>query len=297
MTTLTDLYPSRVSDEVAILERKDPVLYGRSGPLRSEQAEFYERNGYLFLEGFFSEQEVQAMRDELNRVWQVCSDLDDDEVVREPGGDEIRSVFRAHQTSDLFNRIARSRRLLDIVRQILGSEVYIHQSRINFKPGFKGKEFDWHSDFETWHVEDGMPRMRAVSCSIALTDNNPHNGPLMLIPGSQHHFISCAGKTPENNYATSLRKQEVGVPDDKSLMWLTERAGGIDAALVKAGSVVLFECNTMHGSNTNLSPYPRSNLFLVYNSVENALVAPFSGLAPRPEYLAHREVEALTPAD
>lgn len=65
-----------------------------------------------------------------------------------------------------------------------GGDVYIHQSRINDKFGFKGSGFNWHSDLETWHSEDGMPRMRALSASLMLTDNNEFNGPLMLIPGS-----------------------------------------------------------------------------------------------------------------
>lgn len=60
-------------------------------------------------------------------------------------------------------------RLLNVARQILGSEVYIHQFRANMKPGFLGKEFYWHSDFETWHVEDGMPSMRAPMCSWSTT--------------------------------------------------------------------------------------------------------------------------------
>src|SRR3546814_19751740 len=72
---------------------------------------------------------------------------------------------------------------------------YIHQSRLNYKPGFKGKEFYWHSDFETWHVEDGMPRMRALSMSVLLAENTPHNGPLMLIPGSHQSFLTCVGET------------------------------------------------------------------------------------------------------
>lgn len=41
-----------------------------------------------------------------------------------------------------------------------------------------------------------MPRMRSLSCSIVLTDNNEFNGPLMLIPGSQKYFIPCVGRTP-----------------------------------------------------------------------------------------------------
>jgi ectoine hydroxylase len=50
----------------------------------------------------------------------------------------------------------------------------------------------------------------------------------------------------------------------------------------------------MHGSNGNITPWPRSNLFLVYNSVENALEAPFSGQAPRPPHIASRHFEPLT---
>src|SRR5690606_12841438 len=152
-------------------------------------------------------------------------------------------------------------------------------------------------DFETWHVEDGMPAMRALSCSVLLTDNNACNGPLMLVPGSQQQFISCLGETPDQHYKKSLKKQEYGVPDPLSLQLLVEQ-GGIRPMTAKAGSVVFFDCNTMHGSNGNISPWPRANVFMVYNSVENTLNAPKYGLAPRPEYIATREFSgALEPLD
>jgi ectoine hydroxylase len=193
--------------------------------------------------------------------------------------------------SSAFNRLVADARLVNVARQILGSEVYVHQSRLNLKPGFSGKEFYWHSDFETWHVEDGMPRMRALSCVILLTENNEFNGPLMLIPGSHMHYISCVGQTPLDHYKQSLKKQEYGVPDQASLRFLVER-GGIQAPKGQAGSVVFFDCNAMHGSNSNISPFPRSNLFFVYNSVDNALRAPRSGLLPRPEFIASRQQTA-----
>jgi ectoine hydroxylase len=50
----------------------------------------------------------------------------------------------------------------------------------------------------------------------------------------------------------------------------------------------------MHGSNGNITPDPRTNVFLVYNSVENAVEAPFGGMPPRPEFLAARRVEPLS---
>jgi ectoine hydroxylase len=54
-------------------------------------------------------------------------------------------------------------------------------------------------------------------------------------------------------------------------------------------AAVPFDCNTMHGSNGNITPYPRGNAFFVYNSVENTLQQPFRGLKPRPEHIATRQ--------
>ena len=71
------------------------------------------------------------------------------------------------------------------------------------------------------------------------------------------------------------------MPDPVSLQLLVEQ-GGIQAMTAKAGSVVFFDCNTMHGSNSNISPWPRANVFMVYNSMENTLGPPKYGLTPRP---------------
>lgn len=90
----------------------------------------------------------------------------------------------------------------------------------------------------------------------------------------------------------SLRRQQFGVPDRDTLAWLAERVG-IEAPTGPPGSALLFDCNTMHGSNGNITPFPRSNIFFVYNSVHNALVDPFGGLPPRPEHIASRRFEPL----
>ena len=45
----------------------------------------------------------------------------------------------------------------------------------------------------------------------------------------------------------------------------------------------------MHGSNGNITPFPRANAFMVYNAVSNRLVAPFGPKTPRPEFIAARK--------
>jgi len=286
---MEDLYPSRIEDTPSIIQRKDPVVYGEAGdgPLTEEMLSSYEKNGYLNLPGFFSKEEVEQFRSELNLLWEENQGSDRKEVICEPESREVRSIFAVHRDNEVFRQLSQHSRLVEMITQILGSEVYIHQSRINYKKGFTGKEFYWHSDFETWHVEDGMPRMRALSCSITLEENFHFNGPLLLIPGSHREFITCVGKTPDQHYEKSLRKQEYGVPDQANLTRLVNQYG-IDTATGPAGSVILFDCNIMHGSNGNISPFPRSNIFCVFNSIKNRLVKPFSNLAPRPTYIASR---------
>ncbi|VFR20461.1 Ectoine hydroxylase [plant metagenome] len=295
-----DPYASRTDRGSAIIARQDPVVHGNgdyADALKREQLDAYERDGFLLLEDVFSEKEVAALLAEAERMTRDPAIIRREESITERNSDVVRSIFMVHVLSPVILKLARDPRLIHVARQILGSEVYMHQSRVNLKPGFKGKEFYWHSDFETWHVEDGMPNMRALSCSVLLTDNNACNGPLMLVPGSHHQFISCVGETPENHYKDSLKKQEYGVPDPVSLQLLVEQ-GGIKPMTAKAGSVVFFDCNTMHGSNSNISPWPRANVFMVYNSMENTLNSPKYGLAPRPEHIATRSsFSALTPLD
>lgn len=298
VATTEDLYPSRIAAEPRLTDRVDPVVYdgGAVGDrLSKEDLRRFEAKGYLFVKRLLDPTEVSQFNKELRRLVGDKRIRAMEETIIESGSDTVRSIFRIHKLSRVFEWLARDVRLLEVARQILCSEVYLHQSRANLKPGFTGKEFYWHSDFETWHVEDGMPHMRALSVSVSLTENYPFNGPLMVIPGSHKTYVACVGRTPEDHHKHSLKKQEYGVPDNESLKRLADR-GGIVAPTGPAGSALFFDCNIMHGSNSNISPYPRSNVFFVYNSVENTLQEPFCGLKPRPEHIATREsFEPLRP--
>ncbi len=296
---LQDVYPSRQSEKPILRPRRDPVLWPSSHPrfssgLSADQLSQFESQGFIVLPDLLTSDDVGSLLEEIARLGESEDIRGSEACIYEPSSGTVRSLFDIHRLSKLFSRLVADERIIIPAMQILGSEVYVHQSRVNLKPGFRGEQFYWHSDFETWHVEDGMPRMRAVSCSILLTENNPFNGPLMLIPGSHRTFVGCVGQTPENHYRHSLRKQEYGVPDDESLTRLVQE-GGIVAPTGRAGSVLLFDCNTMHGSAGNISPWPRSNFFCVYNSMANMLEPPFGGMEPRPDFIACRQAAAISP--
>ncbi|MFJ8196260.1 ectoine hydroxylase [Streptomyces sp. NPDC096152] len=289
-TAVTDLYPTRGAKEVAV-PRQDPVLWGAPdtpGPISAADLQGFERDGFLAVDQLITADEVDVYRRELERLVADPAVRADERSIVEPKSQEIRSVFEVHRLSELFEALVRDERVVGRARQILGSDVYVHQSRINVKPGFGASGFYWHSDFETWHAEDGLPNMRTVSVSIALTENLDTNGGLMIMPGSHKTFLGCAGETPKDNYKKSLQMQDAGTPSDEAL---TELAGehGIRLFTGKAGSATWFDCNAMHGSGDNITPFPRSNVFIVFNSVENTAVEPFAAPIRRPEFIGARD--------
>ena len=293
-TDTTDVYPTRLSAPTPPVDRVDPVVWGdaATGPLDAATVQGYDQSGYLSIERLITPDELESFRAELERLSADPTVRADERTIVERDSQEVRSIFEVHKVSEVFKAIAHDPRVVDRARQLLGSDVYIHQSRVNFKPGFTGKDFYWHSDFETWHAEDGMPRMRAVSISISLTDNHTFNGPLMIMPGSHRTWVPCIGETPEDNYKSSLVAQVAGTPHPDALTALADQHG-IDVLTGPAGGATMFDSNCMHASNGNVTPYPRSNVFIVYNSVENACVAPFAAQTPRPDFIGASD---FTPA-
>lgn len=293
-TATTDLYPTRSGETTEVLPRTGPIVFGspEDGPLEAADLKHFEDAGYLTIDQLITSEELTLFTDELQRLSRDPEVKADERTVVEAESDEVRSIFDIHRTNEIFRKIANDPRLVDRARQILGTDVYIHQSRINYKPGFVGKEFSWHSDFETWHAEDGMPTPRAVSLSLSLTDNYSFNGPLMIMPGSHKRYISCVGGTPEDNYRKSLIMQGAGTPDRQTLSDFADEYG-IDVLEGAAGGAIMFDSNCMHASNGNVTPFSRSNIFIVYNSVENTCVEPFAAPKPRPEFVGSTD---FTPA-
>jgi ectoine hydroxylase len=289
-TTVADLYPTRGTAEVTV-PRQDPVVWGSPdtpGPIAAADLEAYERDGFLTVDQLITEDEVAVYKRELDRLVADPAIRADERSIVEPKSQEIRSVFEVHRISEVFAALVRDERVVGRARQILGSDVYVHQSRINVKPGFGASGFYWHSDFETWHAEDGLPNMRTVSVSIALTENFATNGGLMIMPGSHRTFLGCAGATPKDNYKKSLQMQDAGTPSDEALTSLASEHG-IRLFTGRPGSATWFDCNCMHGSGDNITPYPRSNVFIVFNSVENTAVEPFAAPVRRPEFIGARD--------
>ncbi|HEX4917591.1 MAG TPA: phytanoyl-CoA dioxygenase family protein [Limnobacter sp.] len=295
VSAVRDPYPTRDKVEGALIRRAEPVVYsewGRGAPLTKSQTEQFERDGYLVLTDVFSAHQLEQLRAASEHVAKVCKGKYEDRLICEPGGEQLRTLFGIHALTGVLQHTASDPRILDVVEFLLNDAVYVHQSRLNFKSPQYGSGFEWHSDFETWHAEDGMPGMRAISATVLLTDEVSGDGSLKFMPKSHKTFVACPGETPRNTVQESFDVQAVGKPP-ALLLDLLEEHGGIEEVVAPAGSVLLFDCNVMHGAGRNSSEFLRANLYYVYNAVCNALTAPYAARHQRPSFMANRCFDAL----
>jgi ectoine hydroxylase len=177
--------------------------------------------------------------------------------------------------------------MMGIRDDILGGPSYIHQSRVNYKRGMESNGWKWHSDFETWHYQDGMPAMSCFSAMIPLDDNTHVNGPLMVLSGSHKEFVCTPKPQVESSAEENFSDQKEGIPSGAAIEHFLKK-GSIEVVTCNVGDLVLFDCNILHVSNPNVTPRGRMNMFFVYNSCANKLNMPYSGGEARPTEMATR---------
>ena len=240
--------------------------------LSNEQLAQFHEEGWLFLPEAFSPEEVALLRQEAENIYQQHRP----EVWREKSG-APRTAFAAHKYNDVFRILGAHPRLIEPLEQVWGEKVYMHQFKINAKSAFSGEVWQWHQDFGTWHRDDGMPEPRAMNSAVFLDDVMPINGPLMLVPKSFKHGNLPAG------HDTSTTSYPLWTLDNDTVTRLVDE-GGIVAPTGKAGGILMFHGNLVHGSAGNITPYPRKIVYLTLNAVSNYIRKP-----TRPEFIAHQD--------
>lgn len=268
--------------------------------LTQEQVLDYHRDGYLLLPRLFDQEEIGLIMEEMREVIKE----DCPRRIMEKSG-AIRSFFAPDFTSQLFREVSRLRRLIEPARQLLESDVYIHQTKLNTKHAMVGDWWDWHQDYTFWKMDDGMPAPEVLTAMIYLSDVTEFNGPLLLVPGShvagtldENENQVLAGDGPSDwfgQYQNSTTYMSALTADLKYTIkpraiahWVGKN--GIFSAKASAGTVLIFHGNIFHASSNNLSPWDRHTFLVTYNSINNSLPELAN---PRPEFIAQRDFRPI----
>jgi ectoine hydroxylase len=271
--------------------------------LTQEQLNFYEENGYLLLPKYFSTAEVDALRAELPAVFGEDSPR---RVVEKKSG-IVRSVYGSHMVNETFRRLSRHPRLVGPARQVLGSEVYVYQFKINAKAALGGDIWEWHQDYIFWRKEDGLPSPRVLTVAVFIDEVTEFNGPLFLIPRSHKCGIfDIPARQPADGGRDGVPAAYQNGPDwisnltadlkyslDKTVIGGLVAEHGIIAPKGPSGSALFFHSNLVHGSPNNISPFDRVVTLVSFSSTENT--PPESAGQGRPDFLVGRDYRPIAP--
>ncbi|HYG54072.1 MAG TPA: phytanoyl-CoA dioxygenase family protein [Burkholderiales bacterium] len=250
--------------------------------LTAQQMQQFDRDGYLVFPNLFCKAEIAVLRAETARL----SRIEAETVVRERTGG-VRSIFRVHEDdgatrSAAFRALARTPRVLEPTKQVLGGDAYVYHTKINTKPAIEGTVWMWHQDYGSWK-RDGCPRPDMATFAVMMTDSLEMNGALYIIPGS--HKLGRIEPYFDDN--TSYKFW--AVPKQQMLDVLKKSPPPVPI-IGPAGTAVLFHCNTLHASGHNLTAEDRWHIYISFNSCANA---PQFGPDTRPDWVVSRNTAPL----
>jgi len=258
--------------------------------LTEEQLLIYKNQGFLVLPEYFSRGEIEAMKAELSSL----SADNSPKKVLEKDGKTVRSLHGSHTTNDIFNCLTRHPFIVEPAMQIVGSQVYVYQFKINLKAAFSGDIWKWHQDYIYWRKEDGMPRPQVVNAMCLLDDMNEFNGPLFLIPSSHKEDMIDVTAHNYNESQEWISSFSANLKYSLNQKLITDLVSKYGITFIKAaaGSLVFFDSNIVHASSNNISPFGRSTVIITYNSIENI---PSPAINPRPDFLVSQDYRPVIP--
>lgn len=251
--------------------------------LTERQVQEYRDKGYVLAPGLLCRPELEV----LEAAMLGLTRRDGPEVMREKNG-EPHVVYGMHLLDERFRALSRHPRLVGPAEQLLGNQIYVHQSRVNVKQ-MGGAIVDWHQDFGTYHRVDGVPEPQGLMISILLDEVTACNAPLMLVPGSHRKGIVSEARineAAEDHGAAARYRYDISLETLDGLV----RSHGLEAITGPAGSVLFMNMNVVHGSTVNITPLRRVILYLNVCTVDNR-----GTTFARPEYLAARDFAPIEP--
>ena len=162
--------------------------------LSKSDLNFYKKNGYLVKKELIPIKTIKKINNLIKQI--IKKEERRNSKITNLGGSfnntfvynsnssKNREILRLNNPTSynkLFFKLSRNKKIINIVKTLLGGSVRFHHCKLNFKlPSKKGGEVSWHQDWAFYpHTNDDL-----VTVGVYLEDCNEENGPLQVIPKS-----------------------------------------------------------------------------------------------------------------
>jgi hypothetical protein len=245
--------------------------------LTDDQISRFERDGFLNAGPVLSDQEVENLSAELDRILEIGPDgfgPDDSRPVHfiELNNPEMSAaeastinpvwqIVNIWEASETFQQLVYHPTIVKAINQLTGfKDLQVWHDQIQYKPAENGGCAAWHQDAPFWPtIEPDTP----VSAWIPFDDADIENGCMWMVPGSHKWGNQIEHVCSKNDHLKSLPEFKYVVGIDSSEV--------IEArpCPVRRGEIHFHHSLTWHGSPENSSPRPRRALAIHYMNSES----------------------------
>ena len=151
----------------------------------------------------------------------------------------VEHKSKTHLYFEWANQIIKNEKIINIVKEIIGENLYCWNSLIFYKSPRSNKFVSMHQDQNYW----GIKHDKALTVSLALTDSTLDNGCLKILPYShKENFLHENYESRDNMLARG-----------QSITLDIEKKNSLDNIELNAGECCIFHGNIVHGSGKNNS--------------------------------------------
>lgn len=197
----------------------------------------WDQEGFVLVEDLFSGQEVNRIRDHF-MDWNASDRKEDFDKIDPSGQDPLAQyprIIHPHRRDPLSLHFLLDRRLRDVMVEFLEAEPLAAQTMFYFKPP-QARGQALHQDQLYLRAQPGT----CLAAWLAIDDCDEENGCMEIVPGSHRLPLLCG---IDADLTKSFTGQTVPVPPGYEKK----------PALMKAGDVLFFHGNLIHGSGPNTS--------------------------------------------
>jgi phytanoyl-CoA hydroxylase len=238
--------------------------------LTPDELSRYARDGYVVREQVFTDDELELLREAIERAANKAVSLVDQgntymldgkrfvdingmtiQFEHALNSDTPRVIEPVASLDPSLGELLQDTRLVDPMRQLVGSdEVAIWTNKLNLKRPREGTGFGWHQDSPYW-IHDCTHVDQLPNVMLAFDTATENNGCLRVIPGS--HLGGCLPGTDDGTSLGGFYTSTNGFDESQQT-----------ALTVAAGSLIFFSPHIVHGSQPNHSSEPRRAIIVTY---------------------------------
>jgi ectoine hydroxylase-related dioxygenase (phytanoyl-CoA dioxygenase family) len=224
--------------------------------LTPDQLTQYATSGYVVLPSLLAADEVAAFRDAARADLERHAAGGDVMHKADAEGNVTLLKLWNQAGDDIYRRVARDQRLVDIAVDVLGEDTYVYSHKMTMKQPRTGGAWEWHQDYGYWYQNRCLvPDMTSIW--IALDPSHADNGCLQVLEAS--HRI---GRLDH------LRVNDQTVVDAEYLDAAVARFE-LRYVEMEPGDALVLHCNMLHRSDANRSDEPRWGYIVSYNTAAN----------------------------